>query len=72
MSERVIKLKYVWLDGNDVPTPRTKTRYIKQEVSDRNLEIKDIPDWGFDGSSTGQADVTSSDMILKPINKLCN
>lgn len=67
MSERVIKLKYVWLDGLDTPMPRTKTRYIRQEESDRNLELKDIPEWGFDGSSTGQADVSSSDMVLKPI-----
>lgn len=63
MRENVFELEYVWLDGGEHTGMRTKTKYIK---SDRNLDIDDIPEWGFDGSSTNQAEVSNSDMVLKP------
>ena len=30
-------------------------------------KLKDIPEWSFDGSSTNQAEGSSSDCILKPV-----
>ena len=59
------KLEYIWLDGY-TPTPnlRGKTQ-IKQFDSFPTLE--QLPLWGFDGSSTMQAEGHSSDCILKPV-----
>ncbi|BAQ17943.1 glutamine synthetase beta-grasp domain-containing protein [Methyloceanibacter caenitepidi] len=59
------KLEYIWLDGyTPVPNLRGKT-LIKEYDSFPTLE--DLPDWGFDGSSTQQADGSNSDCVLKPI-----
>ncbi|GGH22813.1 glutamine synthetase 2 [Alsobacter metallidurans] len=59
------KLEYVWLDGY-TPTPnlRGKTQ-IKEFDSFPTLE--QLPLWGFDGSSTQQAEGHSSDCVLKPV-----
>jgi glutamine synthetase len=59
------KLEYIWLDGY-TPTPnlRGKTQ-IKEYASFPTLE--DLPLWGFDGSSTMQAEGSNSDCVLKPI-----
>jgi glutamine synthetase len=59
------KLEYSWLDGY-TPTPnlRGKTQ-IKEFDSFPTLE--QLPLWGFDGSSTLQAEGHSSDCVLKPV-----
>ncbi|MBC2601348.1 glutamine synthetase beta-grasp domain-containing protein [Puniceicoccus vermicola] len=61
-----IKLEYIWLDGY---TPsaylRSKTKIVDGDVSSFSLE--DCDDWGFDGSSTKQAEGSSSDCVLKPV-----
>lgn len=59
-----IKAEYIWLDGQK-PTPslRSKTKILDHEVR----AVSDIPDWGFDGSSTMQAEGSSSDCQLKPV-----
>ena len=59
------KLEYIWLDGY-TPTPnlRGKTQ-IKEFASFPTLE--QLPLWGFDGSSTNQAEGRSSDCVLKPV-----
>ncbi len=66
-----ICLEYVWIDGFD------ETR-SKIKVLDRNdveypyplnkNHINIIPEWNFDGSSTGQAEGKDSDVLLKPVN----
>jgi glutamine synthetase len=59
------KLEYIWLDGKTpVPELRGKTT-IKEFASTPTLA--DMPLWGFDGSSTMQAEGRSSDCILKPV-----
>jgi glutamine synthetase len=59
------KLEYIWLDGyNPVPNLRGKTQ-IKAFESFPALE--QLPLWGFDGSSTMQAEGRSSDCVLKPV-----
>ncbi|NEU12902.1 glutamine synthetase [Methylobacterium sp. BTF04] len=59
------KLEYIWLDGyTPVPNLRGKTQ-IKEFDSFPTLE--DLPLWGFDGSSTKQAEGGSSDCMLKPV-----
>ncbi len=59
------KLEYIWLDGyTPVPNLRSKTQ-IKDFDSFPTLE--ELPLWGFDGSSTLQAEGRSSDCMLKPV-----
>ena len=59
------KLEYIWLDGyKPVANLRGKTQ-IKEFDSFPTLE--QLPLWGFDGSSTMQAEGHSSDCVLKPV-----
>ena len=59
-----IKAEYIWIDGHK-PTAklRSKTKVIDGSISNLN----DIPLWGFDGSSTMQAEGGDSDCMLKPV-----
>jgi glutamine synthetase len=58
------KLEYIWLDGY-YPTQnmRSKTKV----VADFDGTLESCPTWAFDGSSTKQADGSSSDCLLKPV-----
>ena len=58
------KLEYIWLDGSQ-PTQglRAKTKI----VNDFSGKLEDCPMWSFDGSSTQQAEGSSSDCLLKPV-----
>jgi glutamine synthetase len=59
------KLEYIWLDGyTPMASLRSKTQ-IKEFASLPKLE--ELPLWGFDGSSTQQAEGKSSDCVLKPV-----
>lgn len=59
------KLEYIWLDGYEpVPNLRSKTR-VKEFADFPTLD--QLPDWGFDGSSTRQAAGHDSDCMLKPV-----
>jgi glutamine synthetase len=59
------KLEYIWLDGYEpVPNLRSKTQ-VKAFAGFPTLE--ELPLWGFDGSSTRQADGSDSDCLLKPV-----
>ena len=66
------KLEYLWLDGYDTPNIRSKTRYVSLSPEMTHLSIEDIPEWGFDGSSTEQASGNDSDCILKPVSIFSN
>jgi glutamine synthetase len=59
-----IKVEYIWIDGH-TPTQkmRGKTKIMEGPITD----ISQLPDWGFDGSSTFQAEGNFSDCILKPV-----
>jgi glutamine synthetase len=50
--------EYIWIDVNS--NLRSKNRTI---IYQGNLEF---PEWNFDGSSTGQAEVANSEIVLKP------
>ena len=69
MSGATIRCEYIWLDGGVTPQLRSKTRVlsINSEDEDWKLSLSDIPVWGFDGSSTGQATTDSSDCVLRPV-----
>ena len=61
-----IQAEYIWIDGTS-PTPllRSKTKIIPDFAG----AIADMPmdEWGFDGSSTEQAQGDSSDCVLRPV-----
>ena len=59
------KLEYIWLDGYEpVPNLRSKTKIV--EYADFPT-LEELPLWGFDGSSTRQAEGSNSDCVLKPV-----
>jgi len=52
--------EYIWLDGNPGdPQLRSKTKIVSDD-SEPSI-------WGFDGSSTNQAEGSDSDCVLKPV-----
>lgn len=55
-------LDYVWIGGKG--ELRSKVR-VCHGMSITKLE--DVPEWNFDGSSTGQEDGTSSEIFLRPV-----
>jgi glutamine synthetase len=59
------KLEYVWLDGYE-PTPnlRSKTKIV---AFAKTPTLDELPLWNFDGSSTRQAEGSSSDCFLQPV-----
>src|SRR5690606_31505691 len=58
------KVEYIWLDGYEpAPNLRSKTKMVDKEPG----SLEDVPMWGFDGSSTQQAEGHSSDCLLKPV-----
>ncbi|HEY6471486.1 MAG TPA: glutamine synthetase beta-grasp domain-containing protein, partial [Acidimicrobiales bacterium] len=52
--------EYIWIDGTE-PSPllRSKTKIV--------ADGKEPPIWGFDGSSTNQAEGSDSDCVLQPV-----
>ena len=57
--------EYIWLDGHQ-PTQklRSKTKIMNGPVA----SLSSFPDWGFDGSSTQQAEGNDSDCLLRPVS----
>lgn len=60
-----LKLNYVWLDGTS-PEPKLRSK-IKVENLKHPQILTEYPIWSFDGSSTNQAQGSSSDCYLKPV-----
>jgi glutamine synthetase len=61
-----VKLEYIWLDGyTPLANLRSKTKIIDGDPA--KLTLEDLPVWGFDGSSTRQAEGKNSDCLLKPV-----
>ncbi|HEX4407369.1 MAG TPA: glutamine synthetase beta-grasp domain-containing protein [Xanthobacteraceae bacterium] len=59
------RLEYIWLDGY-APTPNLRGKTQLKEF-DAFPTLEQLPLWGFDGSSTQQAEGHNSDCILKPV-----
>jgi len=62
-----VRAEYIWMDGHE-PTQklRSKTKVINGPID----SIDALPLWGFDGSSTNQADGHDSDCMLKPVHMI--
>ncbi len=58
-----IKAEYIWVDGTK-PTQKLRS---KTKVVDT---LDNLPEWGFDGSSTYQAEGRFSDCILRPVTQV--
>jgi glutamine synthetase len=65
MSMANFRLDYIWLDGYQ-PTANIRTKAQIIEVDTDAISLDDVPVWGFDGSSTQQAESHDSDCILQP------
>lgn len=63
-----VTAEYIWIDGT-TPTKklRSKTKVLQVPPGRQVLNLDEFPEWGFDGSSTGQAAGHDSDCILKPV-----
>tara|TARA_Y100001963_G_scaffold146476_1_gene221484 strand:- start:2390 stop:3496 length:1107 start_codon:yes stop_codon:yes gene_type:complete len=60
-----IRFEYVWTDGYETPNLRSKVRYMTMTTNPTTAS--DVESWSFDGSSTQQAELTDSDLTLKPV-----
>ena len=58
-------LEYVWIDGNNKLRSKTRVIYEKMCYYD-NSNLLAIPNWNFDGSSTGQASGFNSEITIIP------
>jgi glutamine synthetase len=84
MRKVKIHLEYIWLDGAYPQQIRSKTKIVEKEVDLNPLKSgaitldslflnwkqnpETLPIWNFDGSSTGQAETSKSELLLKPVN----
>ena len=67
--------EYIWIDGQKpVAKLRSKTKILEEVIKGYLTEdvselVKDglLPKWGFDGSSTEQAEGHFNDCILFPV-----
>jgi glutamine synthetase len=62
-----ITAEYIWIDGQK-PTAkiRSKTKILDHPVK----SLGDVPEWGYDGSSTYQATGHFSDLLLRPVKSV--
>jgi glutamine synthetase len=63
-----IILEYVWIDADGGMRSKTRVEHNLHHFSpDWILSDHERWDWSFDGSSTGQATGTDSDVIIRPV-----
>ena len=61
MTTEPVKLEYIWIDNDALP--RGKTMIYTKPFNGP----EDLPLWNYDGSSTGQATTSNSDVIIRPV-----
>ena len=62
----LVHLDYIWIDGFEHPSIRSKTKAVVLQQNEEGEVQLDIPEWNFDGSSTNQAETSNSERILRP------
>ena len=73
-------LEYIWLDVKGIPRSKTRVVYPSSDHSrwatgshgyqtevDGKARYVYAPNWNYDGSSTGQADGSNSEVLIKPV-----
>ncbi len=58
--------EYIWLDGVQ-PTQGLRSKMLVLPSPKSTISLSSFPSWSFDGSSTSQAEGSSSDLFLKPV-----
>jgi glutamine synthetase len=61
-----ITAEYIWIDGQK-PTAKLRS---KTKIIDSVKALGEVPEWGYDGSSTEQATGHFSDLLLRPMKML--
>jgi glutamine synthetase len=62
------RLEYIWLDGGNPTELRSKTKIVERfDTAGDPRRGTSAPVWGFDGSSTQQAEGSDSDCVLQPV-----
>lgn len=63
-----VKAEYLWIDGDGNVRGKTKIldESLSESVHNSNVPHSVLPEWNYDGSSTGQADGNDSEVIIKP------
>jgi glutamine synthetase len=56
-----VQATYIWLGGTRIDI-RCKTKTLDAKPA----SVADLPEWNYDGSSTGQAPGNNSEVIIKP------
>ena len=64
---KVVHIDYLWVDGFDTPSIRSKTKVEPFKENDNGEQALEIRGWNFDGSSTGQASTSDSERLLTPV-----
>jgi len=64
-----VLLEYIWIDAYNNTRSKVKIHTLSTPSTNTETELllSDIPEWNYDGSSTGQAIGSSSDIIIKPV-----
>ena len=55
--------EYIWLGGES--ELRSKSRVLT--LDEGTIRVEDLPKWNYDGSSTGQALGSDSEVMLHPV-----
>ncbi len=58
---------YIWIDGSQ-PSQTLRSKVKIMAHPDGEMAIEHFPEWGFDGSSTYQAQGKDSDLLLQPVS----
>lgn len=58
--------EYIWLDGAQ-PTQCLRSKMLVLPSPRSSISLSSFPSWSFDGSSTAQAQGSSSDLFLQPV-----
>jgi len=61
VNNNIIILEYIWLDSKNDFRSKTKVMTMNEPIL-----VENLPLWNYDGSSTGQAEGTDSEIFLKP------
>jgi glutamine synthetase len=64
MQNMTYRAEYIWIDGT---APTAKLRSKTKIITGAPGGLDALPIWGFDGSSTNQAEGHASDCVLKPV-----
>uniref|UniRef100_A0A7S2RML1 Glutamine synthetase n=1 Tax=Mucochytrium quahogii TaxID=96639 RepID=A0A7S2RML1_9STRA len=62
LLDEYVLAEYVWIDASGGLRSKTKVIANKDTVT-----LEQLPEWNFDGSSTGQAPGDDSEVVIKPV-----